>query len=51
MPYVSAGGEPAVKAWIVGDMTAALVVASGLGLWLTSDDARMSGSQQVGSRP
>jgi D-alanyl-D-alanine carboxypeptidase len=37
-----------VKAWIVGSMTAALVVASGLGLWLARDDTRTSGSQSMG---
>jgi D-alanyl-D-alanine carboxypeptidase len=48
MPYVAADGEaPAVKAWIVGIVTAAVVVASGIGLWLTWDDTQTSASQSV----
>jgi zinc D-Ala-D-Ala carboxypeptidase len=36
-----------VKAWIVGVVTAVIVVASGVGLWLTWDETRTSASQSV----
>ena len=40
-----------MKAWIVGIVTAALVVASGVGLWLTWDDTQAHTTTQPMGRP